>query len=162
MFYKMSKATNRIYIILLGMTFAVGLSHAGSRWDREAGAKWAPITPENRAEVYARTSRSATVHVNRNRVIREISPAFLGINLSCFSDTTDVWRDAKIPETLRYAGVGAMRFPGGAETGYYHWQHPGVNGYEDFWEPAADRAKIDPDFKRCGWPRRSGMPIDCS
>ncbi len=41
-----------------------------------------------------------------------------------------------------------MRFPGGAETGYYHWQHPGVNGYEDFWEPAADRAKIDPKVGR--------------
>ena len=134
--------------LLLVMALVARAGQGANRWDREAVGPFVPVTPENQAEFYARSNRCATVRVDLDRTLRAISPAFLGINLSSFSDTTDVWRDYKIPDTLKYAGVGAMRFPGGAETGYYHWRNPGVNGYEDFWEPAAKRGKSDPKAGR--------------
>ena len=134
--------------LVLVVALAAGVARGASRWDRETSGYFAPVTPENQAEFYARSNRYATVRINLDRTLRRIAPGFLGINLSFFSDTTDVWRTYKIPDTLRYAGVGAMRFPGGAETGYYHWRSPGVNGYEDIWEPASQRGKGDPRWGR--------------
>ncbi|MGD0059404.1 MAG: hypothetical protein ABSD58_08305 [Verrucomicrobiia bacterium] len=134
--------------LVLAMALTAGVTRGTSRWGRETGGFFAPVTPESQAEFYASSNRSATVRFDLDRTLRRIAPGFLGINLSSFSDTTDVWRDYKIPDTLRYAGVGAMRFPGGAETGYYHWRSPGVNGYEDIWEPEAQRGKGDPKWGR--------------
>jgi hypothetical protein len=134
--------------LLLVTALMAGTAQAASRWDREAGGPFTPLTPENQAEFYARSNRCAAVRVDLDRTIRTVAPGFLGINLSSFSDTTDVWRKYRIPDTLRYAGVGALRFPGGAETGYYHWRSPGVNGYEDTWEPVAQRGKGDPKWGR--------------
>ncbi|HVM61432.1 MAG TPA: hypothetical protein VMV72_11260 [Verrucomicrobiae bacterium] len=134
--------------LVLIMALAAGPSQGASRWDRETGGFFTPVTPENQAQFYANSNRCATVRVDLDRTLRTIAPGFLGINLSCFSDTTDVWRQYEIPDTLRYAGVGALRFPGGAETGYYHWRSPGANGYEDIWEPAAQRGKGDPRWGR--------------
>jgi alpha-L-arabinofuranosidase len=134
--------------LLFAAVLVAGAANGASRWARETGGLFTPVTPENQAEFYTRSNRSATVRVDLDRTLRPIAPGFLGINLSSFSDTTDVWREYKIPETLRYAGVGALRFPGGAETGFYHWRSPGVNGYEDLWEPEAQRGKSDPKVGR--------------
>lgn len=62
---------------------------------------------------------------------------FLGINLSYFNDTAPIWQRNRMPETLRTAGIAALRYPGGQETSYFHWRHPGVNGYEDLWDDPA-------------------------
>jgi alpha-L-arabinofuranosidase len=134
--------------LLLATVLVVSAASGASRWARESGGPFTPVTPENQAEFYARSNRCATVRVDLDRTLRAVAPGFLGINLSSFSDTTDVWREYKIPDTLRYAGVGALRFPGGAETGFYHWRSPGVNGYEDIWEPKAQRGKSDPKVGR--------------
>lgn len=135
-------------LLLLSASHLSAAEKPKSRWDRETSAPWAPVTPEKSEEFYARPNRSATIRVTRDKTVRAVSPGFLGINLSNFSDTTDVWKNYKIPETLREAGVGALRFPGGAETSYYHWKHPGVNGYEDIWEPESKRGQIDPKSGR--------------
>lgn len=59
---------------------------------------------------------------------------FLGVNLSYFNDTAEIWRAGGIAEKLKLAGVRALRYPGGQETSFFHWRDPGVNGYEDLWD----------------------------
>jgi hypothetical protein len=48
--------------------------------------------------------------------------------------TAEIWRTGGIADSLRYAGIKALRYPGGQETSFFHWRSPGVNGYEDFWD----------------------------
>jgi len=81
---------------------------------------------------YAAPERQASVTIRTNK-LHKVSPHFLGINTSYFNDTDDVWTTYQIPEKLKKAGVGALRYPGGEEASFFHWEHPGVNGYEDLW-----------------------------
>jgi hypothetical protein len=82
-------------------------------------------------DLYAHRSRRIVITCDLKGQQQLLSEHFLGINTSYFNDTDQIWETHKITETLKLAGVGAMRFPGGEETSFYHWQHPGVNGYED-------------------------------
>lgn len=84
--------------------------------------------------IYESPTRSVNITINAHQSIGKIPEHFLGINTSYFNDTDDIWNQFDIPSKIKYAGIGAMRFPGGEETSFYHWQHPGVNGYEDIWD----------------------------
>lgn len=78
---------------------------------------------------------NVTVHLDQ--VKRRAPRSFMGINLSYFNDTDDIWAECHIEDKLRSAGIGALRYPGGEETSFFHWQHPGVNGYEDIHDDPA-------------------------
>lgn len=84
--------------------------------------------------IYDTPSRSVKITLDINQALGKIPKHFLGINTSYFNDTDEIWRDFDIPAKIKRAGIGAMRFPGGEETSFYHWRHPGVNGYEDIWD----------------------------
>ncbi len=75
--------------------------------------------------------KAETITVNTQQVHRHIPHSFLGINLSYFNDTDEFWEKFNLEDKVRKAGIGALRYPGGEETSFYHWEHPGVNGYED-------------------------------
>ncbi|MEM9913496.1 MAG: hypothetical protein AAF911_00880 [Planctomycetota bacterium] len=84
--------------------------------------------------IYDSAGRNVTINLDPNQHLNVIPTHFLGINSSYFNDTDEIWKEFDIPAKLKHAGIGAMRFPGGEETSYYHWRHPGVNGYEDIWD----------------------------
>lgn len=83
---------------------------------------------------YSRPGRSVTVQVDPEKKTHQIHQNFLGINLSHFNTTDAIWEVYRLGEKLKSAGVGALRYPGGEETSFFHWRHPGVNGYEDLWD----------------------------
>lgn len=82
---------------------------------------------------YSETGRYARVTITTQE-LHTVSEHFLGINTSYFNDTDDVWETYGIPAKLKKAGVRALRYPGGEEASFFHWEHPGVNGYEDLWD----------------------------
>jgi len=84
-------------------------------------------------EFYGTPDRHAEITVCSN-TLHTVSPYFLGINTSYFNDTDEIWDTYSIREKLTTAGVRAMRYPGGEETSFFHWEHPGVNGYEDLFD----------------------------
>jgi hypothetical protein len=96
----------------------------------------AAVAPGAYAKHDATATSDATVRITVDPESKgEVVPGhFLGINLSYFNDTEEIWRKDKIAETLRFAGVKALRYPGGQETSFFHWRNPGVNGYEDLWD----------------------------
>ena len=63
-----------------------------------------------------------------------ISPMLLGMNLGFAEARDSRLADGRIAELLREAGVGALRYPGGTETSYFHWRLPGAPPYRDAWE----------------------------
>ncbi len=93
-------------------------------------------TDQNKLEsFYAKPERSVTVNIHSKEKLHTVSDAFLGINMSYFNTTDDIWQKYSLREKLKSSGVGALRYPGGEETSFFHWEHAGVNGYEDVWDP---------------------------
>ncbi len=95
---------------------------------------------------YAAPERQARITVSTSNLLHTVSSCFLGINTSYFNDTDDIWKKYDIPAKLKNAGVHALRYPGGEEASFFHWEHPGVNGYEDLWD----------DSKQHGYSRKRG------
>jgi hypothetical protein len=83
---------------------------------------------------YSEAGRNVRVTINTTQELHTVSEHFLGINTSYFNDTDEVWETYGIPAKLKKAGVRALRYPGGEEASFFHWEHPGVNGYEDLWD----------------------------
>ncbi|MEM6552250.1 MAG: hypothetical protein AAF750_09015 [Planctomycetota bacterium] len=104
-----------------------------------AGLSPASAQDSDAASIYDAPDRNVTIRFDTRRTLREIPRHFLGINNSYFNDTDEIWEKFDIPSKLKHAGIGAMRFPGGEETSFYHWRHPGVNGYEDIWDDPSVR-----------------------
>jgi hypothetical protein len=94
---------------------------------------------------YSETGRCAHVTITTQQ-LHCVSEYFLGINTSYFNDTDEIWKTHNIPATLNKAGIRALRYPGGEEASFFHWEHPGVNGYEDLWD----------DPKQHGYSRKRG------
>lgn len=76
------------------------------------------------------------IDLEQAKDVIEVSPMLLGGNISYFNDLDEVWQKYNLQKIYREAGVGCLRYPGGEETSRYHWEHPGVNGYVDFWTPS--------------------------
>jgi alpha-L-arabinofuranosidase len=93
-----------------------------------------PTSSETRDTFYNQSGRNIRINVEPKKTKHRINERFLGINLSYFNTTDEIWNTYGFNEKLKNAGVGAMRYPGGEETSYFHWRHPGVNGYEDLWD----------------------------
>ncbi len=87
-----------------------------------------------RGSQVATPDASVEIAVDPDRKGDAVPAHFLGMNLSYFNDTAEIWRTGGIAESLRYAGIRALRYPGGQETSFFHWRSPGVNGYEDLWD----------------------------
>jgi hypothetical protein len=96
-----------------------------------------PTSSETRDAFYNQRGRNIQVKVEPQNAKHTINKRFLGINLSYFNTTDEIWTGFRFNEKLKNAGIGAMRYPGGEETSYFHWRHPGVNGYEDIWDDAS-------------------------
>lgn len=94
-----------------------------------------PTDQQQLDEFYAAPQRHVTVQIHSKEKLHSVEPGFLGINLSYFNTTDEIWDTYHFQEKLKAAGVGALRYPGGEETSFFHWRHPGVNGYEDIWDP---------------------------
>lgn len=76
------------------------------------------------------------VKVTLGKERHEVSPMLNGFNTSYFNDLDVIWQTGLIEERLREIRTGALRYPGGEETSRFHWEHPGVDGYVDFWNPS--------------------------
>lgn len=96
--------------------------------------KFEAVSAAEKDAFYSRPERSVMVRVDPTVKKHHIHPNFLGINLSHFNTTDAIWKDFHLEEKLKSAGIGALRYPGGEETSFFHWRHPGVNGYEDIWD----------------------------
>jgi len=75
------------------------------------------------------------VTIHESKKLHTVPNGFLGINLSYFNITDEIWQKYDLLVKLKKAGIKALRYPGGEETSFFHWEHPGVNGYEDIWDP---------------------------
>jgi hypothetical protein len=96
-----------------------------------------PTSSETRDAFYNQRGRTIQIKVEPQNAKHAINERFLGINLSYFNTTDEIWNNYDFNNKLKNAGVGAMRYPGGEETSYFHWRNPGVNGYEDIWDDAS-------------------------
>ena len=99
------------------------------------GEVFEPTSKDNLEKFYSVPERSVTVSVDESVKLHSVSSDFLGVNLSYFNDTDTIWKEHDILDKLKKSGVKALRYPGGEETSFFHWQSPGVNGYEDLWAP---------------------------
>lgn len=86
------------------------------------------------------------VTVDPSKVLREVSPYLTGFNMSYYHDTDKLWADGWLTADLKGMKTRLLRFPGGNETSYYHWQYPGCPGYLDVWNPD-HKAKIEETIK---------------
>lgn len=68
-------------------------------------------------------------------VEKELSPFMTGFNMSYYHDKDQLWADGKLATGLTEVKTKLLRYPGGAETSYFHWQYPGCPGYMDVWNP---------------------------
>jgi hypothetical protein len=83
-------------------------------------------------------------------------------------DTDELWADGQLAQRLAEVRTGVLRYPGGEETSFFHWELPGAPGYRDVWDldpesrHHADRAaaerntrNMDPD-EFVAWCRKIG------
>jgi hypothetical protein len=98
------------------------------------GEAFEPISKEKLDAFYSNPERAVNITVRTKEERHTVNPAFMGINLSYFNTTDEIWKQYGLQQKLKAAKVGALRYPGGEETSFFHWQHPGVNGYEDCWD----------------------------
>lgn len=78
---------------------------------------------------------SVKVSIFTNEVIKTTSPNMTGFNMSYYHDKDHLWENREIAQRLKEVNSRVLRYPGGAETGYFHWKYPGVPGYKDIWNP---------------------------
>lgn len=69
-------------------------------------------------------------------VEKELSAYMTGFNMSYYHDKDVLWADGKLANGLKEVRTKLLRYPGGAETSYFHWQYPGCPGYVDAWNPS--------------------------
>jgi sialate O-acetylesterase len=95
---------------------------------------------ENRAQLPASPFRAELprdvvgVRIDASDVRGPISDKLLGLNLSLDHDTDERWADGRLAERLREVRAGALRYPGGEETSFFHWEHPGAPSGRDVWD----------------------------
>lgn len=97
-------------------------------------------------------------------IIKSIPNSMIGFNLSYYHDKDKLWEDNTITEKLISLKTKILRYPGGAETGYFHWKYPGCPGYVDMWNSNVlsskglnigqilannDNMDVDEFFSRC-------------
>ena len=111
--------------------FPILLSAASAFAEGEA---FEPTSKERLDAFYSKPERAVSITIQSKKRLHTVNPAFLGINLSYFNTTDEIWKQYGLQEKLKSAKVGALRYPGGEETSFFHWKHPGVNGYEDHWD----------------------------
>jgi len=99
------------------------------------GEEFEPTSKEQLDKFYSTPERSVTVTVYESKKLHTVPNGFLGINLSYFNITDEIWQKYDLLSKLKQAGIKSLRYPGGEETSFFHWEHPGVNGYEDIWDP---------------------------
>ncbi len=98
------------------------------------GEAFEPTSKEMLDAFYSKPERAVSITVQTRNKLHTVNPAFLGINLSYFNTTDEIWASYGLRAKLKTANIGALRYPGGEETSFFHWKNPGVNGYEDCWQ----------------------------
>lgn len=78
---------------------------------------------------------SVKISIYPNLIEKELSTYMTGFNMSYYHDKDVLWADGKLVNGLRDVKTKLLRYPGGAETSYFHWQYPGCPGYKDIWNP---------------------------
>lgn len=78
---------------------------------------------------------SVKIIIYPNLVEKELSTYMTGFNMSYYHDKDALWADEKLVNGLKEVKTKLLRYPGGAETSYFHWQYPGCPGYKDIWNP---------------------------
>lgn len=66
---------------------------------------------------------------------KKLSTYMTGFNLSYYHDKDAIWADGHLANGLKDVRAKLLRYPGGAETAYFHWRYPGCPGYTDLWNP---------------------------
>ena len=122
----MQKYINILLVVVLLLTTSFAFAE---------GEKFEPTSKEQLDKFYSTPERSVTVTIHEDQKLHSVGNGFLGMDISFFNVTDEIWKKYNILEKLKTARVGSLRYPGGMETSFFHWEHPGVNGYEDLWDP---------------------------
>lgn len=70
-----------------------------------------------------------------------ISNMALGANFVYAWHPDSFFSDGKVAHVIKDIGLGSMRWPGGAVTGFYHWDALIGHGWNDSWNPGWDSSK---------------------
>ncbi|MEG2127393.1 MAG: hypothetical protein RRY72_08015 [Bacteroides sp.] len=75
------------------------------------------------------------ISFHSKQITKKVSDYMIGFNMSYYHDKDDLWVGGKIANKLKEVKTSFLRYPGGAETSYFHWQYAGCPGYKDLWNP---------------------------
>lgn len=70
-----------------------------------------------------------------------ITKMALGANFVYAWHPDSFFEDGSVAHIMQDIGIGSMRWPGGAVTGFYHWDALIGHGWNDSWNPGWDPAK---------------------
>lgn len=123
----------RLALILLGMfEMTVRAAPAGSSpSSRKARPQSRAVAERCLVTVDAETSRGV------------ISPLLMGFNLVYYLEYDALWADGRMEALLKQLKCGALRFPGGEITSYYHWDDVNGRGEVDSWDPEYQHKPVD-------------------
>jgi alpha-L-arabinofuranosidase len=96
--------------------------------------------------LHAQSLSPATVRVNADAVMGDISPYLTGVNTLMAHVTDDMRADGKLAGWLRDVRAGILRFPGGEVTDCYHWEQPGFPKSRDAWNPEHATDEDHPEY----------------
>jgi alpha-N-arabinofuranosidase len=78
-----------------------------------------------------------TIMVDAGTIKGDISTKLTGTNTSWYYDNDAIWASGSMAAYLNEFGVGMLRYPGGVETSYLHWEIPYAHWKTDLWAPGA-------------------------
>ena len=89
-----------LYALMLGMA---SLTYA-------EGEKFEPTVKERLDKFYSTPERSVTVTVYESKKLHTVPNGFLGINLSYFNTTDEIWEKYDLLSKLKKSGIGSLRY----------------------------------------------------
>ena len=72
------------------------------------GEAFEPTSKEQLDAFYSKSGRSVAITVRTKQQLHTVNPAFLGINLSYFNTTDDIWEQYNLQGKLKKAGTKAL------------------------------------------------------
>jgi alpha-L-arabinofuranosidase len=81
------------------------------------------------------------ISVNAAQQKHTINPMVQGMGIIYSFEADSLYEDGRLAQIYKDAGLGFLRWPGGAVTTFYHWNDLNGQGWMDNWKPAYDHSK---------------------
>lgn len=81
------------------------------------------------------------ISVNAAQQKHTINPMVQGMGIIYSFEADSLYEDGRLAQIYKDAGLGFLRWPGGAVTTFYHWNDLNGQGWMDNWKPGYDPSK---------------------